>query len=234
MRRQREEIRELLESLVSMADEAVESLHQAIDAFMSKDPHAQVDINRRDERIDAMENANDARCLRIFALYKPEADDLRTVVMALKIINDLERIGDHAINIAERAAELAAVPDTQILPQFQRLGAHARGMVNDAVTAFIARDSTLAKAIIHRDHEVDRLFREVVSSTIVDDPEHNLPREAVIAMVFCAKELERVADLATNLAEDVIFIADGVQVRHELEKKGNKAFGAGPNEVPSG
>jgi len=217
MRRQRDEIRSLLEALVDMADDAGENLRRAAKAFLEKNPHAVGEIAERDERLDHLENAIDSRCLRITALFQPEADDLRTVFMAAKINNDLERIGDHALNIAERAADLAAHPDCTVFPEFSRIADLARKMVEDSITAFVARDSALAKSVIHSDDEMDALYEQVIQDVLLKDPERDLDREAVIAMVLAAKEFERIADLATNLAEDVIFIVEGVQVRHRPE-----------------
>ncbi len=202
-------------SIVSMADEVGKFLRDAAGAFMGRDATALPRLHARDEEIDQMENANDARCLRILALYQPAADDLRTVFMALKINNDLERIGDHALNIAERAVQAAASPAPILTDQFQRMADLTLGMLGDAIGAFISGDAALAKSVIARDDEADELLRESVEAVLSETWRSRPERETAVAMVFAAKEFERIADLCTNLAEDVVFMAEGTNIKHE-------------------
>ncbi len=215
MSREREEIRGLMASIVSMADEVGKFLRDAAEAFVNRDADALPRLHARDEEIDQMENANDARCLRILALYQPAADDLRTVFMALKINNDLERIGDHALNIAERAEAIAAFPVPIPADRFRRMADLALGMLGDAIGAFISGDAVLAKSVIARDDEADDLLRESVETVLSETWRSRPERETAIAMVFAAKEFERIADLCTNLAEDVVFMAEGTNIKHE-------------------
>jgi len=215
MSRDREEIRNLMASLVSMADEVGKFLRAASEAFMARDIDALPLLHERDGEIDRMENANDAKCLRILALYQPAADDLRTVFMALKINNDLERIGDHALNIAERAVEAAASPAPILSDKFQRMTELTLGMLGDAIGAFISVDAELAKSIIARDDEADDLLRDSIGAVLSEAWRSRPERETAVAMVFAAKEYERIADLCTNIAEDVIFMAEGKNIKHE-------------------
>ena len=214
MTREREEIRTLMESVVTMADEVSAFLRSATDAFLSGDSAGLERLYARDEAIDRMENATDAKCLRILALYQPAADDLRTVFMALKINNDLERIGDHALNIAERGAEMAA-PVPILQEEFARMSELSLAMLSDAITAFVARDTALAKNILTRDDEADDLLRRVIDGVLTRHWESRAERETAVALVFAGKEFERIADLATNIAEDVVFMTEGTLIKNE-------------------
>ena len=217
MIKDREETRNLLESLVAMADEAGVMLAQAMKTF-SASTHEQVQLLREMDRlIDRMENLHDSKCLRILALYQPEADDLRTVFMALKINNDLERIADHALNVAERGESLKEPLPSILRDRLDHMGRLAQGMLGDAVTAFVARDTALAKNVIERDDEADELLRETVQDVILQENTHGATLETAIAIVLAAKELERIADLCTNIAEDVVFMAEGVNIKHGEE-----------------
>ncbi|MCI4398807.1 MAG: phosphate signaling complex protein PhoU [Acidobacteria bacterium] len=215
MGKEREEIRNLMESLVAMADEVGVMLNMAIQAFSNPEPGAALKLREKDKRINRMENIHDAKCLRILALYQPEADDLRTVFMALKINNDLERIGDHAINVGERAESLAAPPPQAYKSRIERMGHLSLGMLSDALTAFVARDTALAKNVISRDDEADDLLRETIEEMLKPESVQCADMEMAISIVLAAKELERVADLCTNLAEDVVFMAEGETIKHQ-------------------
>ncbi len=215
MGKEREEIRNLMESLVAMADEVGVMLNMAIQAFSNPEPGAALKLREKDKRINRMENIHDAKCLRILALYQPEADDLRTVFMALKINNDLERIGDHVINVGERAESLAAPPPQAYKSRIERMGHLSLGMLSDALTAFVARDTALAKNVISRDDEADDLLRETIEEMLKPESVQCADMEMAISIVLAAKELERVADLCTNLAEDVVFMAEGETIKHQ-------------------
>ena len=217
MSRVREEIRSLMESLVAMADEVGLMLAGAQRAFANPSPNGSADLVEMDRAINRMENLHDSKCLRILALYQPEADDLRTVFMALKINNDIERIADHALNVAERSEALPAPPYPFFLGTIDRMGSLSRGMLSDAITAFVARDSALAKSVISRDDEADEMLREVFREILSHDYPKPIEMETALAVVLAAKELERIADLCTNIAEDVVFMAEGAIVKHSGE-----------------
>ncbi len=217
MVREREEIRNLMESLVAMADEAGVMLAAAVKTFSRPEPGTTAALVERDKAINRMENAHDAKCLRILALYQPEADDLRTVFMALKINNDLERIGDHALNVAEQAEGMAVPPPALYKSRLERMGGLAQGMLSDAITAFVARDTALAKNVIGRDDEADDLLKEVIHDVLMQEGAQGRGIETAIGVVLAAKELERIADLCTNIAEDVVFMAEGTLLKHSGE-----------------
>lgn len=217
MAKMREEIRNLMESLVAMADEVGIMLSQATRSFSAPDQASSKEMAERDRNINKMENLHDTRCLRILALYQPEADDLRTVFMALRINSDLERVADHSLNVVERAENLNAPPPPPFLSSLTRMGTLGEAMLSDAITAFVARDSALAKSVIQRDDEADDLLRQVFKDVIAQGEALGCDVETLLAVVLAAKELERVADLCTNVAEDVVFMAEGAIVRHSGE-----------------
>jgi len=215
MAKMREEIQSLLGAVAEMADEAGRLLRAASQAFLVCDGTVLGTIREGERAINRMEMANDARCLRVLALYQPEADDLRSVLMALKINNDLERIGDHALNVAERAGQAGTFPSAVLKERFEHMAEVCLAMLRDAVTAFVARDSALAKAVIERDDEVDGLLRTIISDVLEAGWNERADRQSAIALVFAAKDFERVADLCTNLAEDVVFMAEGTTLKHQ-------------------
>lgn len=217
MTKMREEIRNLMESLVAMADDVGVMLSQATRAFSSPAQASVADMAQRDRGINRMENVHDTRCLRILALYQPEADDLRTVFMALRINSDLERIADHSLNVVERSEIFKAPPPEIFLRSLDRMGILGQGMLRDSITAFVARDSALAKSVILRDDEADDLLKKVFTDVIAQGQELGCDVETLLAVVLAAKELERVADLCTNVAEDVVFMAEGELLRHQGE-----------------
>jgi len=166
-----------------------------------------------------MERSIDEKCLRILALYQPAASDLRFVALGFKIVTDLERQGDQAMNIAERAIELCREPPLKPYIDLPRMAELAGRMLSGALNAFVHRDATAAREILQMDSTVDdlflQLFRELLTY-MIEDP-RNIRRST--RLVFVAKYLERIADHATNIAEMVIFNVEGLDVRHGHDTK---------------
>lgn len=156
-------------------------------------------------------------CLKILALYQPAAIDLRYVVGILKMNNDLERMGDLAVNIAERAAYLADKKGTELFLDFTTMGEKAIAMVKKALDALIKMDSKMAREVCAADDEVDAIHREILLS-IQNDIEKS-PKEvkSLIHLLLVSRHLERIADQATNIAEDVIYMTEGIIIRHRAE-----------------
>jgi phosphate transport system protein len=161
-----------------------------------------------------MENEIDSKCLRILALYQPEADILRTVTMAMKINNDLERIGDHAINIAERGVTIGGTLPENIFKKLEQMSGITKAMLSDVLTAFIARDSASAKSVVAKDDEVDALIKEIINLSLFGEDAKSIEREKALAVTSAARELERIADLITNICEDIVYMTDGTNIRH--------------------
>lgn len=212
--REREEIKKLLEMITIMADEINLILLEAIKSLRGNAENILKMILEKDEVIDRMENEIDSKCLRILALYQPEADDLRTVTMALKINNDLERIGDHAINVVERAVTINGILPENIAKKLEMMGNITKAMLTDVITAFVAKDSASAKSVIRKDDEVDTLLREIVNLSLFGEDAKVIEREKAIAVVSAAREFERIADLITNICEDIVYMKDGVVIKH--------------------
>jgi phosphate transport system protein len=209
-----QEFEELKQDLVRMAGLAETAIGNAVRALLLRDVQAADDVLRADEAINRLELAVDERCLRMLALYQPEASDLRFIAMALKINNDLERIGDQAVNIAERTLELLKEPSLKPLIDIPYLAQLAQAMLKHSVDAFVHRDAVLARSVCRRDDEVDALddqiFRELLTYMMQD------PRAITRAvnLILVSRHLERVADHATNIAEDVIYLVEGRNVKH--------------------
>ena len=169
-----------------------------------------------DAQVNAYDIEVDEKCVELLALYQPTAGDLRFITTAMKIVTDLERIGDQAVNIAQRARELNVEPQLKPYIDLPRMAELAQTMVKESLDAFVARDTALARRVCGEDEAVDALnhqiFRELLTF-MMEDPK-TIPR--AIRLILIARFLERVADHATNIAEMVIFMVDSKMVRHTL------------------
>ncbi len=167
-----------------------------------------------DNTIDAKEVLIEEDCLKVLALHQPVARDLRFVIGVMKVNNDLERIGDQAVNVAERARYLAEQPPLDIPLDFERMAAVVRKMVRTSLDAHVNLDNTLARTVGGMDDEVDDIHREmfdVLQAKMEEDP---AVVKRAVAYLSASRDLERVADLATNIAEDVVFMVEGEVIRH--------------------
>jgi len=214
------ELRDLRERLLFMAGKVEEMIAFTTRSLVERDSdlarqmiEADMDINRLEVEIDEL-------CLRLLALRQPAARDLRFITLALKIVTDLERIGDECVNIARRAVELNAEPPLKPLIDIPRMAGTAQEMVRQALDAFVEGDDQKALRVGPRDDEVDalnvQLFRELVSF-MIEDPRTITRATALIAI---AKHLERIADHATNIAEMVVFMVEGKDIRHPRSRAG--------------
>jgi phosphate transport system protein len=212
-----QELDALKEHLLAMGGRAERIVHKSVEALRRGDPELARSAFEDDRVIDRCEMDVEDRCVRLLALQQPLARDLRFITASLRIANDLERVGDHGVNIAGsvlRIAELPAAPAAVDLP---RLAALATGMLREALDAFVRRDAEAARALVRRDDEVDALNREIrdaLTARMVADPA-GIPRD--LELILVARNLERVADLATNLAEGVVFIAEARVIKHHAE-----------------
>jgi phosphate transport system protein len=209
-----QELDDLRELLLRMAGRAEEQMRAGLTAVKRLDAQAAQQTILADRDVDALELDIEEQAINLLARRQPMAGDLRTLVAVLKISNDLERVGDHAVNIAQcakRLAEAFPMPQPTELDQMADL---ATGMLRDAITAFIDRDVALARNVCMRDEEVDRyndtVFR-LMLSRMADNTNTVIP---ALQMMLVARNLERVADLATNLGEDVIYIVEARTIKH--------------------
>jgi len=209
----------LRQELLLMGGRAEAIVMKSVESLRRLDPALAREVIADDQVIDLMEIDVDDRCVRLLALQQPMARDLRFITAALKIVNDLERVGDHAVNIAQSTERLASEPMLKPLVDISRMAGLAGGMLHDALDAFVRQDAETARRLCARDDDVDALnrqvFRELVSF-MVEDP-RTISR--AMELVLVARNLERVADLATNISEEVVFIAEARVIKHHAEER---------------
>ncbi len=213
------ELRELRAHLLAMGARCERAVHESVSAFLERDMGRAEAVLSLDERIDRDEMEIDELALRVLALRHPLADDLRFTTTALKFVTDLERIGDEAVNVAERVPEIALTPIAPPHPELDAMSRLAQAMLREALDAFVDRDAVRAEAVLARDAEVDALYGALlrrVFGWMRDHPEQ-IPAGQSVASV--AHYLERVADHATNLAELVVFMVRGDDVRHRPRRR---------------
>jgi len=202
-----------------MAAFAEDLISKSIQALKENNMILAEEIIKMGGKIDEMEIKIDNLAIKILALQHPEAQDLRTVTMIMKINNDLERIGDHAENIAEKVLFLADKPPVKPLIDIPRMGEMATAMLKDGLDAFVNKNDLLAVEVCKRDDEVDSMEDQIVRELLtymISDPT-TIDRGMVLILI--ARSLERVADLATNIAEDAYYIAKGVVLKHHAIDK---------------
>jgi phosphate transport system protein len=213
------ELETLKENLLKMATLVEEVLRDAIQSLVKRDSDLAKKTMQKEDQINLMENTIDEMCLKLLALRQPMAVDLRFITSAMKIITDLERMGDQAVNICERVFSLNQEPQLKPYIDIPRMAEIAQSMVKDVLDAFVNRDSKLARSVCERDDLVDGLndqvFRELLTY-MISDPK-TITR-AVHLMIVC-RCLERIADHATNIAEDVIFMVDALVIKHHADAK---------------
>jgi phosphate transport system protein len=213
------ELEELKTNLLKMASLVDEAIRNAVQSLVKRDSDLAQKTLKGEDRINKLEIEIEDMCLRLLALRQPMAIDLRFITSAMKIITDLERMGDQAVNIAERAISLNQEPQLKPYIDIPRMAEIAQSMVKDVLDAFVNRDSKLARSVCERDDLVDGLndqvFRELLTY-MISDP-RTITRAAHL-MIVC-RCLERIADHATNIAEDVIFMVDALVIKHHADEK---------------
>jgi phosphate transport system protein len=213
------ELEELKGDLLTMASLVEQAIRDAVQSLVKRDSDLVRKTFQYEDRINKLEIAIDDRCLKLLALRQPMAADLRFITSAMKIITDLERMGDQAVNIAERATSLNQEPQIKPYIDIPKMAEIAQSMVKDVLDAFVNQDSRLARSVCERDDLVDRLndqvFRELLTFMMSDS--QTITR-AIHLMIVC-RCLERIADHATNIAEDVIFLVDARVIKHHADAK---------------
>jgi phosphate transport system protein len=207
----------LRQKLLTMASHAETAVNQAVQALMQRDYDLAVKVRGDDNIIDAFEVEIDEMAIQLLT-KAPLASNLRLVTVAMKISQNLERIGDEATKIAKRARDLSQEPPVKLYLDLPRLARMALAMVKDALDSFVQRDSTAARAIIPRDKEVDALNKEMHQMLA----QHMMANPETIARclhwIVAAKSLERIADHAKNIAEDVVYLCEAQDIRHTAGK----------------
>ena len=207
--------------LLTMSGEAEAAMGLAVEALLERDLAKAHRVISSDRIIDQMELEVEAQCINLLATQQPMARDLRMLTSALKIANDLERVGDHAVNIAQSAERLAQARPITPEPEIIEMARLARGMLSDAIEAFIRGDAAAGRDVCRRDDKVDALHDSVfriLLTHMMEDP-HMIG--AGMDLFLVSRNLERVADLATNIGEDVVFLVEGKSIKHHAEDGGS-------------
>jgi phosphate transport system protein len=213
------ELETLKEHLLKMAAIVEEAIRQSVQSLVERDSDLAQKTFDLEDRINKMEITIDEMCLKLLALRQPMAADLRFITSAMRIITDLERMGDEAVNISERALSLNEEPLIKPYIDIPRMAEIAQSMVKDVLDAFVSRDPKLARSVCARDDVVDGLNDQVVRELLtymVSDPK-TITRS--VHLMIVARCLERIADHATNIAEDVIFMVDALVIKHHADEK---------------
>ena len=221
-----DELKRLKDKLFRMGLQVEEAVAKSAQALFARDSKKAEEVIKGDQEINLLEIEIDELAHELIALYQPTAVDLRFITMVLKMNNDLERMGDQAVNIAEKAMEINQEPPLKPYVDLPKAAEAAREMMRESLEAFIRQDAAKAKEILERDDVIDdindRIYEEL-QRLMQEKPE--TVRQGV-ALIMVSHNLERIADLATNIAEDVIYLTRGVDVRHHIrerrEEKGEK------------
>jgi phosphate transport system protein len=211
-----EELDALKQTLLAMGGLVEDQIRRAMTALVERDGERAQEVIERDAQVNAYDIEVDEKCVELLALNQPAAGDLRFITTTMKIVTDLERIGDQAVNIAQRALELNREPQLKPYIDLPRMSEKAQRMVKESLDAFVTRDTELARRVCAEDAEVDALkeqiFRELL--TFMMEDARTIPR--AIRLILISRFLERVADHATNIAEMVVYMVESKIVRHTL------------------
>ena len=209
-----QQLRLLKDKLLLMSHQAEQMIADSIRALVERKPSIASEVISRDDGLDQLEVETDTLCYEILALEQPVARDLRLITTALKIVRDIERIGDTAVNIAERAQELIQEPELKRLVALQLMADAAQKILKLSLDAFVNEDADLARSIIGSDRAIDSMYEQIFRELLtymMEDP-RNISR--ALKLIFIAKALERVGDHSANIAEMVVFMVKGQDIRH--------------------
>jgi phosphate transport system protein len=209
----------LEDRLNEMAGRAETALIKSMEAVKTRDSSLARQVYQEDQAIDRLELEVEDRCLSFLGLQQPVARDLRQVVASIRISNYLERIGDHAVNIAQSAIKLSGIPSGKPLEDLPRMGERTAAMLRDSVSAWLTGNAVLARQICERDQEIDAYKAQIyatLTTAMLHDPEI-VPR--ALEQVLVSRNLERVADLATNIAEEAIFVTEARVIKHHADEQ---------------
>ncbi|MFH1458761.1 MAG: phosphate signaling complex protein PhoU [Candidatus Omnitrophota bacterium] len=214
-----QELKELNKDILKMGALAEEAIYKSIEALKNKDAQLAQKIIDNDANVDNLELVIDEKCIDLIALYQPMARDLRFITTGMKINAELERIADLAVNIAQRVLELYDKPLLKPLIDIPKLTDVARKMVKEVIDAFVNSDENLAKKVILSDPEADNL-RNLIQEELINDYmcKDGSTATRAVPLLLIARQLERICDHATNIAEDVIYMAQAKVVKHHLDQ----------------
>lgn len=209
-----ERMRELRERLLYMARLVREMVEASVQGLRQQDPRLLQRVLQTEDTVNQLEIEIDERCATILALHQPEARDLRTILMILKINNDLERIGDHAVNIVGHAQALLGQPSVKPLVDIPRMQELACQMLDLALEAFIYGKEDQARRVCQMDDLVDHLRDQVIRELLTYMMQNPHVIDQALRLILISRDLERVADLSTNIAEDVVYMVTGRIIKH--------------------
>jgi phosphate transport system protein len=216
-----DQIERLKQRLLDMSHRAEELVDLAVDALQARDAGKAEQVIAADAEVDALEIEIEQRAISLLALQQPMARDLRFIVGAIKVSNDLERVGDHAVNVAQATLRLVDEADFSVpipAPQLDDMARRARAMLGESLDAFITVDGALGRRVCAADDEVDSLHDSVFRTLLTYMMERPSSISAALQLMLVSRNLERVADLATNIGEDAVYLAEGKQIKHHFER----------------
>ena len=209
-----EELKALKEEILKMGGVVEEMITQSMKSLIDRDTNLARQVIGRDPEVNQMELTIDDLCLRHLALRQPAASDLRFITIGLRASKDLERMGDLAVNIAEQAVELNKEPQLKPYIDLPKMAQKTQNMVKSALDAFVQKNALLAKKVCETDDEVDDLNDRVFEELVVLMQNDSTSVTRAIRLILVARHLERIADHSTNIAEEVIFMVQGKDIRH--------------------
>ena len=215
-----DQLDELKQRLVAMSERAESLVDLAVDALLTRDAGKADAVLAGDHDVDTLEVEIESMAVELLALQQPMARDLRFLISAIKASSDLERVGDHAVNIAQSAHRLIA-DRTNITPDvtIEVMARRARQMLGQAIDAFVRADGGLGRAVCLMDDEVDKLNDELYRVVVTHILENPKTISVALELFLVGRNLERVADLSTNIGEDAVYLAEGKQIKHHLEDR---------------
>lgn len=211
-----EQLEALEQMLLVMGGLVQEQITSAMRALQQRDDVLARQVIDRDRQVNTYDVDVDDTCIKLIALHQPAGGDLRFITTAMKIVTDLERIGDQAVNIAQRVLELNREPQPTPSIDLSRMADRAQRMVQQSLDAFVARDTALARQVCGEDTEVDALKEQVFREMLAFIMEQPRATPRAVRLILISRFLERVADHATNIAEMVVYMVEGKMVRHTL------------------
>jgi phosphate transport system protein len=214
-----DELADLKAKLLTLSGEAEAALAAAVQALLERDAAKAARVIAGDGTLNDLENQVEDAVVQLLATQQPMARDLRLLMAALKIANDLERVGDHAVNIAQSVERLLAFRPITPEPELVEMARQAGTMLADGMEAFVRGDAAAGRAICRRDDQVDALHRSMFRILLTHMAEDPHVIGAAIELLLVSRNLERVADLATNIAEDVVFLVEGKNIKHHVEDR---------------
>ena len=208
------ELGDLKEKVLKLGSMVEKAISDSIKSLVERNSGIAIKTIDGDPLVNALDVEIDEECIRLIALRQPRAGDLRLITTAMKITTDLERIGDLAVDVAERALELNEEPQLKPYIDIPRMAEIAQGMVKDALDAFVKRDSALARDVLTRDDMVDNLNYQVFNELLFFMIQDTKTVSRAVKITYISKYLERIADHATNIAEMVVYLVEGKIIRH--------------------